>query len=180
MISCALVLSGIWSHPSSSLHHSPSRPKWLFTFFTWPKSTRGQWNATGLYNKCHPVCIRTGEWLVMTLILADQSSRDDHLSVRQSDHFIIKATIPTWTELYLIMQCSEYDLDYGTECLQLALKYCNVRAKLVPGSELLWKVSSSDILLNRAVATQLSPWWFQVTYKKDMIAAERTLRGGFS
>ncbi|XP_059568451.1 D-ribitol-5-phosphate cytidylyltransferase isoform X1 [Myotis daubentonii] len=36
-------------------------------------------------------------------------------------------------------QCSDYDLEFGTECLQLALKYCHVKAKLVEGSPDLWK-----------------------------------------
>uniref|UniRef100_A0A8C0H2N1 D-ribitol-5-phosphate cytidylyltransferase n=1 Tax=Chelonoidis abingdonii TaxID=106734 RepID=A0A8C0H2N1_CHEAB len=37
-------------------------------------------------------------------------------------------------------QCSDYDLDYGTECLQLALKYSKTNAKLIEGSPDLWKV----------------------------------------
>uniref|UniRef100_A0A8C0H043 D-ribitol-5-phosphate cytidylyltransferase n=1 Tax=Chelonoidis abingdonii TaxID=106734 RepID=A0A8C0H043_CHEAB len=36
--------------------------------------------------------------------------------------------------------CSDYDLDYGTECLQLALKYSKTNAKLIEGSPDLWKV----------------------------------------
>ncbi|XP_055974398.1 D-ribitol-5-phosphate cytidylyltransferase isoform X2 [Sorex fumeus] len=36
-------------------------------------------------------------------------------------------------------QCSDYDLEFGTECLQLALKYCQTKAKLVEGSPDLWK-----------------------------------------
>ncbi|XP_054993261.1 D-ribitol-5-phosphate cytidylyltransferase isoform X2 [Sorex araneus] len=36
-------------------------------------------------------------------------------------------------------QCSDYDLEFGTECLQLALKYCHTKAKLVEGSPDLWK-----------------------------------------
>lgn len=36
-------------------------------------------------------------------------------------------------------QCSDYDLEFGTECLQLALKYCHVKAKLVEGPTDLWK-----------------------------------------
>ncbi|EPQ11514.1 2-C-methyl-D-erythritol 4-phosphate cytidylyltransferase-like protein [Myotis brandtii] len=41
-------------------------------------------------------------------------------------------------------QCSDYDLEFGTECLQLALKYCHVKAKLVEGSPDLWKVFSTS------------------------------------
>ncbi|KAF3819161.1 hypothetical protein GH733_013311, partial [Mirounga leonina] len=35
--------------------------------------------------------------------------------------------------------CSDYDLEFGTECLQLALKYGHINAKLVEGSPDLWK-----------------------------------------
>uniref|UniRef100_A0A8C2YNH1 D-ribitol-5-phosphate cytidylyltransferase n=1 Tax=Chinchilla lanigera TaxID=34839 RepID=A0A8C2YNH1_CHILA len=51
-------------------------------------------------------------------------------------------------------QCSDYDLDFGTECLQLALKYCGTNAKLVEGSPDLWKV----------------------TYKRDLYAAESIIK----
>ncbi|XP_077014041.1 D-ribitol-5-phosphate cytidylyltransferase [Tamandua tetradactyla] len=51
-------------------------------------------------------------------------------------------------------QCSDYDLDFGTECLQLALKYCQTKAKLVEGSPDLWKV----------------------TYKRDLYAAESIIK----
>ncbi|XP_014400102.1 PREDICTED: isoprenoid synthase domain-containing protein [Myotis brandtii] len=54
-------------------------------------------------------------------------------------------------------QCSDYDLEFGTECLQLALKYCHVKAKLVEGSPDLWKV----------------------TYKRDLYAAESIIKGMF-
>ncbi|XP_053876254.1 D-ribitol-5-phosphate cytidylyltransferase isoform X2 [Malaclemys terrapin pileata] len=52
-------------------------------------------------------------------------------------------------------QCSDYDLDYGTECLHLALKYCKTNAKLIEGSPDLWKV----------------------TYKRDLYAAESIIKG---
>ncbi|XP_060052128.1 D-ribitol-5-phosphate cytidylyltransferase isoform X2 [Erinaceus europaeus] len=51
-------------------------------------------------------------------------------------------------------QCSEYDLEYGTECLQLALKYGHTKARLVEGSADLWKV----------------------TYKRDLYAAESIIK----
>ncbi|XP_072821000.1 D-ribitol-5-phosphate cytidylyltransferase [Vicugna pacos] len=51
-------------------------------------------------------------------------------------------------------QCSDYDLEFGTECLQLALKYSHVKAKLVEGSPDLWKV----------------------TYKRDLYAAESIIK----
>ncbi|XP_061212436.1 D-ribitol-5-phosphate cytidylyltransferase isoform X2 [Neopsephotus bourkii] len=51
-------------------------------------------------------------------------------------------------------QCTDYDLDYGTECLHLALKYCKTNAKLVEGTSDLWKV----------------------TYKRDLYAAESIIK----
>ncbi|CAN8023878.1 unnamed protein product [Ixodes persulcatus] len=39
--------------------------------------------------------------------------------------------------------CTEEDFDCGTECLALLLKYCGVQAKLVPGSDELFKVTYS-------------------------------------
>uniref|UniRef100_H3BYN2 D-ribitol-5-phosphate cytidylyltransferase n=1 Tax=Tetraodon nigroviridis TaxID=99883 RepID=H3BYN2_TETNG len=38
-------------------------------------------------------------------------------------------------------RCSDWDLEFGTECLHLALRYCRVHAKLVPGPPTLWKVT---------------------------------------
>ncbi|XP_026958379.1 D-ribitol-5-phosphate cytidylyltransferase isoform X1 [Sagmatias obliquidens] len=51
-------------------------------------------------------------------------------------------------------QCSDYDLEFGTECLHLALKYCHIKAKLIEGSPELWKV----------------------TYKRDLYAAESIIK----
>uniref|UniRef100_A0A8C0B6H9 D-ribitol-5-phosphate cytidylyltransferase n=1 Tax=Buteo japonicus TaxID=224669 RepID=A0A8C0B6H9_9AVES len=42
-------------------------------------------------------------------------------------------------------QCTDYDLDYGTECLHLALKYCKTNAKLVEGTADLWKVKNNTL-----------------------------------
>ncbi|NP_001276431.1 D-ribitol-5-phosphate cytidylyltransferase isoform 2 [Mus musculus] len=50
--------------------------------------------------------------------------------------------------------CSDFDLEFGTECLQLALKYCHRKAKLVEGPPALWKV----------------------TYKQDLCAAEAMIK----
>ncbi|NXP09586.1 ISPD cytidylyltransferase, partial [Thinocorus orbignyianus] len=55
-------------------------------------------------------------------------------------------------------QCTDYDLDYGTECLHLALKYCKTNAKLVEGPADLWKV----------------------TYKRDLYAAESIIKDNLS
>nr|XP_020750216.1 isoprenoid synthase domain-containing protein [Odocoileus virginianus texanus] len=52
------------------------------------------------------------------------------------------------------MKCSDYDLEFGTECLHLALKYSHIKAKLVEGSPDLWKV----------------------TYKRDLYAAESIIK----
>ncbi|XP_055662243.1 D-ribitol-5-phosphate cytidylyltransferase isoform X3 [Falco peregrinus] len=54
--------------------------------------------------------------------------------------------------------CTNYDLDYGTECLHLALKYCKTNAKLVEGTADLWKV----------------------TYKRDLHAAESIIKDNLS
>ncbi|XP_069852255.1 D-ribitol-5-phosphate cytidylyltransferase isoform X1 [Dipodomys merriami] len=51
-------------------------------------------------------------------------------------------------------QCSDYDLEFGTECLHLALKYSHTKAKLVEGPPDLWKV----------------------TYKRDLYAAESIIK----
>ncbi|XP_052092736.1 D-ribitol-5-phosphate cytidylyltransferase-like [Mytilus californianus] len=51
-------------------------------------------------------------------------------------------------------KATDYDFDYGTECLLLASKYSGVKARLVEGSSNLWKV----------------------THKKDIFAAEGILK----
>ncbi|NXS97815.1 ISPD cytidylyltransferase, partial [Jacana jacana] len=55
-------------------------------------------------------------------------------------------------------KCTDYDLDYGTECLHLALKYCETNAKLVEGTADLWKV----------------------TYRRDLYAAESIIKDRLS
>ncbi|CAH2282522.1 D-ribitol-5-phosphate cytidylyltransferase [Pelobates cultripes] len=52
------------------------------------------------------------------------------------------------------LKCTEYDLDFGTECLHLALEYSNTKAKLLEGPPDLWKV----------------------TYKRDLYAAESMIK----
>ncbi|XP_073532567.1 D-ribitol-5-phosphate cytidylyltransferase isoform X2 [Phyllobates terribilis] len=56
------------------------------------------------------------------------------------------------------LQCSDYDLDFGTECLHLALAYSKTRAKLLEGPPDLWKV----------------------TYKRDLYAAESIIKDRIS
>lgn len=41
-----------------------------------------------------------------------------------------------------LLQCTESDFEFGTECLHLALQYCGTNAKLIQGPPTLWKVSS--------------------------------------
>ncbi|XP_039592648.1 D-ribitol-5-phosphate cytidylyltransferase-like isoform X2 [Polypterus senegalus] len=36
-------------------------------------------------------------------------------------------------------KCTEYDFEYGTECLHLVLSNCNTQAKLIEGPPTLWK-----------------------------------------
>lgn len=43
------------------------------------------------------------------------------------------------------LQCTDYDFEFGTECLHLALQYCGTNAKLVQGPPTLWKVSSPRV-----------------------------------
>ena len=38
------------------------------------------------------------------------------------------------------LQCTDYDLDYGTECLHLAQKYMGSKVRLIEGPVNLWKV----------------------------------------
>ncbi|XP_066210020.1 D-ribitol-5-phosphate cytidylyltransferase isoform X1 [Saccopteryx leptura] len=93
--------------------------------------------------------------LVSTVV---SPSADDHLdhSLDRARH---RASEMPQAFLYDVIyaayqQCSDYDLDFGTECLQLALKYCHIKAKLVEGSPDLWKV----------------------TYKRDLYAAESIIK----
>ena len=39
-----------------------------------------------------------------------------------------------------LIQCTDYDLDYGTECLHLAQKYMKSKVRLIEGPVNLWKV----------------------------------------
>ncbi|XP_072547751.1 D-ribitol-5-phosphate cytidylyltransferase [Salminus brasiliensis] len=51
-------------------------------------------------------------------------------------------------------RCSEFDFEFGTECLHLALQYSGTNAKLIEGPPTLWKV----------------------TYKRDLAAAESVIK----
>jgi hypothetical protein len=73
---------------------------------------------------------------------------------------------------FLCHQCSDFDLEFGTECLQLALKYCHRKAKLVEGPPALWKVREIHhmgfLLLPLSVCAVLK------------VVRERTLKGRVS
>ncbi|KAK7172036.1 hypothetical protein R3I93_004356 [Phoxinus phoxinus] len=56
--------------------------------------------------------------------------------------------------LQAYQRCSEFDFEFGTECLHLALQYCSTNAKLIEGPPTLWKV----------------------TYKRDLAAAEAIIK----
>ncbi|XP_070623421.1 D-ribitol-5-phosphate cytidylyltransferase [Erythrolamprus reginae] len=59
------------------------------------------------------------------------------------------------------LQCSDYDLDYGTECLHLALKYSKINAKLIEGPPDLWKVTykwdlfAADCLIKDTISQEV-------------------------
>ncbi|CAG5118822.1 unnamed protein product [Candidula unifasciata] len=82
--------------------------------------------------------------LVSTVIRAD----DDARLVESLDRRLYtNSEMPQAFHYSLITsayeKCSEDDLDYGTECLLLALKYSQCRAALVSGTDDLWKVTYS-------------------------------------
>ncbi|XP_032729820.1 D-ribitol-5-phosphate cytidylyltransferase isoform X2 [Lontra canadensis] len=97
--------------------------------------------------------------LVSTVISPSADGRLDH-SLERARH---RASEMPQAFLFDVIyeayqQCSDYDLEFGTECLQLALKYGHVNAKLVEGSPDLWKV----------------------TYKRDLYAAESIIKGEYA
>ncbi|XP_061574546.1 LOW QUALITY PROTEIN: D-ribitol-5-phosphate cytidylyltransferase [Cololabis saira] len=65
----------------------------------------------------------------------------------------------TYDVIYQAYQrCTESDLEFGTECLHLALQYCGTNAKLIEGPPTLWKV----------------------TYRRDLAAAESIIKESLS
>ncbi|XP_053699863.1 D-ribitol-5-phosphate cytidylyltransferase isoform X2 [Synchiropus splendidus] len=60
--------------------------------------------------------------------------------------------------LQAYQRCTEFDLEFGTECLHLALQYCGINARLIEGPPALWKV----------------------TYKRDLAAAESIVKDSLS
>ncbi|XP_004582528.1 D-ribitol-5-phosphate cytidylyltransferase [Ochotona princeps] len=93
--------------------------------------------------------------LVSTIIRASADGCLDHSLERAAHRASEMPQAFLFDVIYkAYQQCSEYDLDFGTECLQLALKYCDTKAKLVEGSPDLWKV----------------------TYRRDLSAAESIIK----
>ncbi|XP_073532568.1 D-ribitol-5-phosphate cytidylyltransferase isoform X3 [Phyllobates terribilis] len=72
--------------------------------------------------------------------------------------FVDEETLTQVTTAARQYGCSDYDLDFGTECLHLALAYSKTRAKLLEGPPDLWKV----------------------TYKRDLYAAESIIKDRIS
>lgn len=42
--------------------------------------------------------------------------------------------------LFYCYQCTDYEFEYGTECLHLAQQYSGAKVKLIDGPHSLWKV----------------------------------------
>ncbi|XP_069815437.1 D-ribitol-5-phosphate cytidylyltransferase isoform X2 [Dendropsophus ebraccatus] len=97
--------------------------------------------------------------LVSTVIAPSSDGCLDH-SLERAKH---RASEMPQAFLYDIiyeayLQCSDHDLDFGTECLHLALAYGKTRAKLLDGPPDLWKV----------------------TYKRDLYTAESIIKDRIS
>lgn len=93
--------------------------------------------------------------LVSTVLVPDSEGflyrsldRSKHKASEMPQAFRYEAIVKAYES------CSDHDLDFGTDCLHLVLKYCGIRAKLIDGPDTLWKV----------------------TYKRDLYAAERILK----
>ncbi|KAL8594675.1 hypothetical protein ACOMHN_052408 [Nucella lapillus] len=93
--------------------------------------------------------------LVSTVIARDSDQRLRE-SLDRSQYFNSEMPqafqVPVIAKAY--SKCSSDDLDFGTECLLLALKHSGVQARILDGDPDLWKV----------------------TYKKDLFAAEVVLK----
>lgn len=55
---------------------------------------------------------------------------------------LLSTAVHSCSALLYLLQCTESDFEFGTECLHLALQYCGTNAKLIEGPPTLWKVSS--------------------------------------
>ena len=93
--------------------------------------------------------------LVSTVLKKQESGCMNHSLVRSEyvasempQAFLYKAISKAYNK------CTDHDLDFGTECLQLAQTYSDVNVRLVEGMDNLWKV----------------------THKKDLYAAKHTIQ----
>lgn len=87
--------------------------------------------------------------LVSTIV---KSTTDDFLDVSLDRREYRESHTPQAFKYQFIKEayqkCTEDDFLYGTECLLLVQKYCNISAKLVDGPEYLWKVThQKDVML---------------------------------
>ncbi|GFR88747.1 2-C-methyl-D-erythritol 4-phosphate cytidylyltransferase [Elysia marginata] len=100
--------------------------------------------AAGVTRPLVSTVIRGGETGMLVESLDRQIYRNSEMP--QAFHYSVIADAYS--------KCSEYDLDFGTECLLLALKYADCSAYLVEGTDDLWKV----------------------TYQKDLYAMESIVK----
>ncbi|XP_048415448.2 D-ribitol-5-phosphate cytidylyltransferase isoform X2 [Stegostoma tigrinum] len=97
--------------------------------------------------------------LVSTVVATDPESYLDHSLERAKYRASEMPQAFTFDIIYRAYQkCTDYDFEYGTECLHLSLKYCSTSAKLIDGPPDLWKV----------------------TYKRDLYAAESIIKESLS
>ncbi|XP_046683756.1 D-ribitol-5-phosphate cytidylyltransferase-like isoform X1 [Homalodisca vitripennis] len=94
--------------------------------------------------------------------LVDSLDRSLHVASETPQAFQLSVLLSAYNK------CSEEDLDHGTECLHLTLKHCGIKAKLVQGSEDLWKVTHRKDLLLATTAIK------QKGNNVCIIAAEKT------
>uniref|UniRef100_UPI00398F5456 D-ribitol-5-phosphate cytidylyltransferase isoform X2 n=1 Tax=Pristiophorus japonicus TaxID=55135 RepID=UPI00398F5456 len=97
--------------------------------------------------------------LVSTVVATNPEGYLDHSLERAKYRASEMPQAFTFDVIYrAYQQCTDYDFEYGTECLHLALQYCGTSAKLIDGPSDLWKV----------------------TYKRDLHAAEAIIKESLS
>ncbi|XP_038653405.1 D-ribitol-5-phosphate cytidylyltransferase isoform X2 [Scyliorhinus canicula] len=97
--------------------------------------------------------------LVSTVVATNADGYLDHSLERAKYRASEMPQAFTFDVIYrAYQQCTDYDFEYGTECLHLTLKYCGTSAKLIDGPPDLWKV----------------------TYKRDLYAAESLIKESLS
>ncbi|XP_063054424.1 D-ribitol-5-phosphate cytidylyltransferase [Engraulis encrasicolus] len=102
--------------------------------------------------KDHGVCgaIRP---LVSTVVAATTEGKLDHTLERARYRASEMPQGFIYDIIYEAYQkCSEAEFEFGTECLDLALRHCGVSAKLMEGPPTLWKVTySQDVVSAEAI-----------------------------